>query len=656
MKLPFFWILLVLILLLSFGWGTRSAATSAPTVNLETLRWADLPPIQTSAVYQVDTGLSAQVGYSLDKQIQAGDRLTDIFTLGDMANTGIADLSPLQIASLAQLDLQDIALSTFSHFTQQSLGSLVEALPTIKNLPLANVPPLADLVTSQVSGGLQDLLSDNLGTLLNNPAIAQLPLSQIPNLSALSVTDIPGLAETALKEFTNWQGISLKDIPGLDLIPLADLGILSPSAIATLDIVWGAGEANATFQPISGSTKVGFRYPCQQENCAYIELSGQGRQGDRWIKGGDSETGGQMVPGGSGLLGQAFGSLEPTGRMLGSEFKLILMDTDETAGTAEFGLSTRFCQKGLLDLGCTPFIFGPWSLFHAREKDGIFLGFDNQQALPNPQVSVPDSVQAQLQAAQAQYGDSVSSDDGDDDCLQKILQTVPPAQRSGVASRLPSLLEQAETLNLTESQTAYAIAYLLPRNNPSMEAMIPKLKQFITTTKVDFFGMGAALNLPSDQTTTLAYKASDYQAVLKDCFFGGSCGGGKMQRPSKGVVTSEMGNRLHPIYGTWRLHAGIDVSAGMGAPILAADCGMATYVGWESGYGNVVILKHQNNLFTRYAHMSTQKVDQNQTVKKGQLIGLEGSTGGSTGAHLHFEVRDGDRFGTPLNPRNYVNF
>ncbi|WP_030008048.1 hypothetical protein [Picosynechococcus sp. NKBG042902] len=281
MKLPLLWVSLVLILLLSFGWGSRSAAIPAPTVDLETLRWADFPPIQTSAFYPVDTGLSAQVGYSLDKQIQVGDRLTDIFTLGDMANTGIADLSPLQIASLAQLDLQDIALSTFTHFTQQSLGSLVEALPTINSLPLTDIPPLADLVTSQVSEGLQDLLSENIGTLLNNPAIAQLPLTQIPNLSTFSVADIPSLAETSLKAFTGWQGIPLKDIPGLDLIPLADLGILSPSAIATLDIVWGAGEANATFQPISGSTKVGFRYPCQQERCAYIELSGQGHQGDR---------------------------------------------------------------------------------------------------------------------------------------------------------------------------------------------------------------------------------------------------------------------------------------------------------------------------------------------------------------------------------------
>ncbi|MBV5261960.1 M23 family metallopeptidase [Synechococcus moorigangaii CMS01] len=654
MKLPFLWVVIVLILLLSFAWETRSLATSTPMVNLETLRWLDLPPIQTSAFYQVDTGLSEQVGYSLDKQIQVGDRLTDIFTLGDMAATGIADLSPIQIASLAQLDLQDIALSAFTHFTQQSLGSLVEALPALAKLRLDEIPSLTDLVRSQIGEGVQDLLSENLGALVSNAAIARLPLSQIPNLQTFSVADIPSLAETSLKAFTGWQGIHLKDIPGLDLIPLADLGILSPSAIASLDLVWGAAESQATFQPISGSTTVGFRYPCQQERCAYIELSGQGRQGDRWIKGGDPETGGQMVPGGSGLLGKAFGGMEPTGRMLGSEFKLILMNTDEAMGTAEFGLSTRFCQKGLLDLGCTPFIFGPWSLFHAQEKDGIFLGFDDQQPLPKPQVNVPASVQAQLQAAQAQYGDPIAPNDND--CLQKMLQKVPPTQRFGVTARLPSLLEQAETLNLTESQTAYAIAYLLTHPSGSMANILPQLKQFITTTKVDFFGVGTALGISAENTITLAHRASDYQAVLKDCFFGGSCGGGKMQRPSKGVVTSEMGNRLHPIYGTWRLHAGIDLSAGMGASILAADCGTATYVGWESGYGNVVILRHQNNLFTRYAHMTTQKISQNQTVKKGQLIGLEGSTGNSTGAHLHFEVRDGDRFGTPFNPRNYVNF
>ena len=131
---------------------------------------------------------------------------------------------------------------------------------------------------------------------------------------------------------------------------------------------------------------------------------------------------------------------------------------------------------------------------------------------------------------------------------------------------------------------------------------------------------------------------------------------GKCNAPSNGVVTSEMGGRVHPIYGTWRLHAGIDVSAGMGAPVLAADCGKAEFVGWESGYGNVVVMNHGNGLFTRYAHLSVQRVKQGQTVKKGQLIADEGSTGGSTGPHLHFEVRKGDHFGEPQNPRNYAGF
>lgn len=281
MKWSTLWVCLLILVLSSFGGSISLAKTAAPPVHLETLRWADLPPIQRSQSYRIDAALSQRAGYTLDKQIQAGDRLTDIFTLGDMANTGIADLSLLHIASLARLDLQDIALSAFTHFTQQSLGSLVEALPTLQNLSLADIPPLADLVSSQVEAGLQDLLSKNLGELVNNQAIAQLPLAQIPNLQTFSVADIPTLAETPLKEFAGWQGIHLKDIPGLAQIPLADLGLLSPSAIATLDVVWGAAESKATFQPISGSEQVGFQYPCQQESCAYIELSGQGHKGDR---------------------------------------------------------------------------------------------------------------------------------------------------------------------------------------------------------------------------------------------------------------------------------------------------------------------------------------------------------------------------------------
>ena len=148
--------------------------------------------------------------------------------------------------------------------------------------------------------------------------IADLPISDIPNINELSIDTLPGVADSALKNFAGWKGLKVKDVPGLDKVPISALGILQSSPLAKLDVVFGPKEANATHQPISGSDQVGFKYPCEQTSCAYVELTANKHEGDRWIKGGEEEDGGQMVKGGSGLLGKMFGGKEPTGRPLGN--------------------------------------------------------------------------------------------------------------------------------------------------------------------------------------------------------------------------------------------------------------------------------------------------------------------------------------------------
>ncbi|NLI40463.1 MAG: peptidoglycan DD-metalloendopeptidase family protein [Caldisericales bacterium] len=111
------------------------------------------------------------------------------------------------------------------------------------------------------------------------------------------------------------------------------------------------------------------------------------------------------------------------------------------------------------------------------------------------------------------------------------------------------------------------------------------------------------------------------------------------------------GMRKHPIFGDVRMHTGIDIDAKMGAPIVAAGDGFVGFVGWLGGYGNLVILSHGNGVTTFYAHMSRFGCSKGQQVKKGQLIGYIGSTGWSTGPHLHFEYRINDK---PMNPLNYL--
>ncbi len=115
-------------------------------------------------------------------------------------------------------------------------------------------------------------------------------------------------------------------------------------------------------------------------------------------------------------------------------------------------------------------------------------------------------------------------------------------------------------------------------------------------------------------------------------------------------VASGFGYRYDPIYHTRRFHAGMDFSAPQGTEIYATGNATVIHADWKSGYGKCVYLNHGYGYITRYAHMSEIKVEAGQKVKRGQVIGLVGNTGKSTGPHLHYEVR---RNGQIMNPQNY---
>jgi murein DD-endopeptidase MepM/ murein hydrolase activator NlpD len=126
---------------------------------------------------------------------------------------------------------------------------------------------------------------------------------------------------------------------------------------------------------------------------------------------------------------------------------------------------------------------------------------------------------------------------------------------------------------------------------------------------------------------------------------GASSGGMKM--PVQGHITSTFGSRFHPILGYSRMHQGMDYGAPMGSPIIAATDGVVTFSGWHGGHGNFVQIKASNAFGTGSAHMSRIVARVGQTVRAGQLIGYVGSTGLSTGPHLHFEVYQNNH---PVNP------
>jgi murein DD-endopeptidase MepM/ murein hydrolase activator NlpD len=125
---------------------------------------------------------------------------------------------------------------------------------------------------------------------------------------------------------------------------------------------------------------------------------------------------------------------------------------------------------------------------------------------------------------------------------------------------------------------------------------------------------------------------------------------GSMMWPMRGLITTYYGQRIW--YG---IHQGLDISTTVNTPIVAADGGVVIFAGWSTdGYGNMVEIAHSNGLYTLYGHFNSVSVRVGQQVAKGQRIGLEGSTGNSTGPHLHFEVRWGRIYGQTYDPLRFL--
>lgn len=119
-----------------------------------------------------------------------------------------------------------------------------------------------------------------------------------------------------------------------------------------------------------------------------------------------------------------------------------------------------------------------------------------------------------------------------------------------------------------------------------------------------------------------------------------------------GKINNEFGYRRNPFGGrSYEFHPGMDIDGERGDSVIAPANGVVTKAGWQGGYGNLIEIDHGNGLITRYGHLSQIGVQIGDRIERGQLIGLIGSTGRSTGPHLHFEIRLGDK---AINPRRFL--
>ncbi len=180
------------------------------------------------------------------------------------------------------------------------------------------------------------------------------------------------------------------------------------------------------------------------------------------------------------------------------------------------------------------------------------------------------------------------------------------------------------------------------------EAQAQTQKQTIARLKSDRQALEAAESQLTQDSQNISTLIQQKVGIQSGITFRGT---GQFLFPAAGEITSGFGWRIHPILGYERFHAGIDFGSDYGSAIYAAEAGVVVFAGWYGGYGNAIILDHGGGLTTLYAHSSELYVSEGQTVQRGQVVAVVGSSGLSTGPHLHFEVRAN---GEPVDPAAYL--
>ena len=201
--------------------------------------------------------------------------------------------------------------------------------------------------------------------------------------------------------------------------------------------------------------------------------------------------------------------------------------------------------------------------------------------------------------------------------------------------------EKKETLDKNKEEEK-VIKDELVKDKESLEedkAELTKLKEELAKEEEELEGK---LQKIAAQNTSIYSDSTNSSAVISN---------GSWPVPGYSRISSPFGYRIHPVLGVKKLHTGIDIPAPTGTPAVAVSSGTVIYSGVQGSYGNTVMIRHDNGLVSLYAHNSSLVVNVGDKVEKGQVVAKIGSTGRSTGPHLHFEIRVN---GTVQNPLNYL--
>lgn len=216
---------------------------------------------------------------------------------------------------------------------------------------------------------------------------------------------------------------------------------------------------------------------------------------------------------------------------------------------------------------------------------------------------------------------------------QQVLIEGEEVEVEGQVAELELVEAELGDLAAAQSAQAAAVAADLATLNAKLDAVDADIAEF------------------SDELDGLEAEQAKVERLIEEEASKGGDAPGVLVRPVPGAITSAFGMRVHPILGYSRMHTGVDMRAGYGQEIKAGGTGRVILAGAYGGYGNTVILDHGGGMTTLYAHQSQLSVGYGDQVDAGQIIGYVGTSGLSTGAHLHFEVRI---LGSPVNPADYI--
>jgi len=242
-----------------------------------------------------------------------------------------------------------------------------------------------------------------------------------------------------------------------------------------------------------------------------------------------------------------------------------------------------------------------------------------------------------------------STESTDDKIFAKVIEGGTPYYKYYAIS-----VDGQEKQYVATYEEAEAIINQLKAKNSKNKNSVSYAPKYSTELK-DFCTIETAVNNLYEETpvvqakkvtsTSKKYASSGSVTTAKNMDYSNTALGITLIRPVSGTITSRFGVRSR---GT---HTGLDIAAPKGTPIKAAAGGTVTYSGYKGSYGNLLVISHGNGVTTYYAHCSVLNVKAGQSVSQGQVIALVGSTGNSTGPHLHLEVRVN---GVAKNPQNYV--